>query len=275
MRKTTPVIAITLLVMLLPLSASASVESSTKKPPIPVIVYADDAYPPYSYQIQGNAVGIYPDILRYVFDRMPEYRITIKPVPFVRGLRLLETGKGFALFPPYLYDNRRPYVHPYSKPILKEQVVVYCHNQVLLERAPELTKWPDDFYGLTIGINAAFSIGGDAFWLAAHDGKLRVEEAKDNQENILKMRGKRIDCYINDRLSIAWEIKRLKDKGRIEHSDHFQLAAFVSEEYGYLGYTAYADKFPFKDPFVARFDEVLQEIQASGIVEHVISSYID
>lgn len=240
-----------------------------------VTIYSDDAYPPYSYQIQGKAVGIYPDILRYVFERMPEYRVTIKPVPFVRGLRLLETGKGFALFPPYLYENRRLYIHPYSKPILKEQVVVYCHDQVALKNLPELAKWPEDFFGLTIGINAAFAIGGDAFWMAAHEGKLRVEEAKDNQENILKMRAKRIDCYINDRLSIAWEIKRLKESGRIDSSDYFALAAFVSEEYGYLGYTAYAEQFPYKDAFVTHFDEILQEAQASGIVEQVISEYID
>ncbi|MCU8200190.1 transporter substrate-binding domain-containing protein [Vibrio vulnificus] len=242
---------------------------------IPVTIYSDDAYPPYSYQIQGNAVGIYPDILRHVFDQMPQYRVTIKPVPFVRGLRLLETGKGFALFPPYYYENRRPYIHPYSKPILKEQVVVYCHNEVMLKNVAELAKWPEDFYGLTIGINAAFSIGGDAFWMAAHDGKLKIEEAKDNQENILKMRAKRVDCYINDRLSIAWEIKRLKDVGRIDHSDSFQLAAFVSEEYGYLGYSAYAERFPFKAPFTSQFDQILQRLQGSGIVEQVISSYVD
>ncbi|KJR21348.1 ABC transporter substrate-binding protein [Vibrio sp. S234-5] len=240
-----------------------------------VIIYSDDAYPPYSYQIQGKATGIYPDILRQVFEKMPEFTVIIKPVPFKRGLRLLETGKGFALFPPYKYPNHRPYVNPYSVPILQEEVVVYCHNDVSLPNGPRLTRWPEDFYGKTIGINAAFSIGGEAFWNAARDGQLRVEEAKDNQENILKMRAKRIDCYINDKLSIAWEIKRLKLSGRIDKSEFFQLAALVSTEYGYLGYTAYGEDFPYKEKFVAQFDRILLDLQQAGVVEQVIRTYTD
>lgn len=132
--------------------------------PTSVVVYGDDAYPPYSYEENGQAKGIYADILSAVFARMPDYQVTVSPIPWKRGLKMLKTGKGFALFPPYYYPDKRPYIFPYSTPILPEEVVVFCHPDRV--RGRPLTRWPDDYFGLKIGLNEAFEIGGQAFWRA-------------------------------------------------------------------------------------------------------------
>ena len=87
---------------------------------IEVTVYADADYPPYSYQEGGKARGIYADIMQKAFSRMSGYRVTIVPVPFKRGLAYLESGKGFALYPPYYWPAERPYIKTYSVPILEE-----------------------------------------------------------------------------------------------------------------------------------------------------------
>jgi|GEM_PF-4324324 polar amino acid transport system substrate-binding protein len=39
--------------------------------PIDVVVYADEAYPPYSYAEKGEARGIYAEIFRKAFAQMP------------------------------------------------------------------------------------------------------------------------------------------------------------------------------------------------------------
>lgn len=93
-----------------------------------VTIFADDAYPPYSYVENGRAVGIYPEILRAADVLMTEFEIELQPIPWRRGLKLLEAGRIFALLPPYYYPQRRPYIHPYSDPILDEEVVVCSAN---------------------------------------------------------------------------------------------------------------------------------------------------
>lgn len=239
---------------------------------IEVTIYADDAYPPYSYVEDGRAKGIYADILNIVFKRMVEYHVIIKPVPFKRGLRLIEVGRGFAIYPPYYYANRRHYISPYSMPILDEDVVVFCHSDVIKDQPRP--NWPDDYYGLTIGINEAFSIGGSAFWQAQEQGKLSIEFASGNRENLLKLRAKRTDCYINDKLSIMSEIAKLKAEGKISVKE-LALAVYVSSERGYIGFTNQnLEAYPFKDDFVEEFDRVLMDMQNRGEVDKILERHI-
>ncbi|WP_394252169.1 substrate-binding periplasmic protein [Vibrio profundi] len=243
--------------------------------PIPVTVYADDAYPPYSYVSDGVARGIYADIFEIAFSRMPRYHVTIIPVPFKRGLRLLESGRGFALYPPYYYANKRPYLDPYSKPVLKEEVAVFCDPKYV-SNLETRTVWPDDYFGLTIGINDSFEIGGDLFWKARDEGKINVEPAKDNRENILKLRAGRTHCYVNDKLSILWELKELKRLNLIDKSTEFKLAINVSSEHGYLAYTAIAkERYPYKNDFVETLDKVILEMQNNGEIELITKKYRD
>jgi len=178
---------------------------------IDVLVYCDDNYPPYSYQEGIEVKGIYTEILRTAFSRMEGFNIQIKSVPWKRGLEYLKNGTGFALYPPYLRIKERPYIWPYSIPILDEKVVVFCRDD-LFGKAPMLN-WPEDYYGLTIGKNAGFELGGDKFLKAVKEGRIKVEESRGNRENLLKLGFGRTDCYINDQLSILWELKKLKEAG--------------------------------------------------------------
>jgi polar amino acid transport system substrate-binding protein len=171
---------------------------------IKVTVYADQNYPPYSYIKNGKLTGIYTNIFKAAFTKMDGYQVKIEAVPWRRGLKLLENGQGFALYPPYFYLTERPYIWPYSLPILDEKVVVYCAEDILInDKRPN---WPEDYYGLTIGNNAGFQVGGKKFIQAVKDQKINVYEAKGTN-NILMLGLGRTDCYINDRLSILWGLK--------------------------------------------------------------------
>lgn len=98
---------------------------------IKVDIYADDSYPPYSYSENGKLKGIYTDILKKVFSKMSKYKITINPIAWKLGLSYIESGKGFALSPPYHRTKERPYIWPYSIPILDERIIVVCRANVL------------------------------------------------------------------------------------------------------------------------------------------------
>jgi len=58
---------------------------------------------------------------------MDTYDITMKGIPWKRGLLKLKKGAAFALYPPYFRPVKRPYMD-YSKPILEEKLVVFVNR---------------------------------------------------------------------------------------------------------------------------------------------------
>ncbi|WP_394392107.1 substrate-binding periplasmic protein [Shewanella woodyi] len=243
---------------------------------IAVEVYADDSYPPYSYIEKGELKGIYTEILQKAFSRMEGYKVKIKPVPWKRGLSYIESGKGFAIYPPYHRTKERPYMWPYSIPILDERVIVVCRAEVLTRSIRPI--WPDDYFGLVIGNNAGFSSGGDKFWGAVKDGKITVNEANGNKKNIMMLGLGRTDCYMNDRISILWELKQLKANGMYdEGGKHARLmeGATISIEQGFLAFTAIgADKFPHMDDFILKFNTVIYAMRRSGELQKILDDFV-
>ncbi|KJY84037.1 ABC transporter substrate-binding protein [Vibrio galatheae] len=251
-----------------------SCSSFAYHPPTHVTVYGDDAYPPYSYLENGEQKGIYPEILRAVFAKMPDYVVTITLLPWRRGLKMLEVGEGFALFPPYYYSDKRAYISPYSDPILEEEVVVYCNPNKVASR--KLSQWPDGYFGLTIGINEGYALGGDAFWAAVTQGDIFVKEAKGTKSSLINLYKNRVDCYINDRLSILWEIKLLTVQGVFKPDWALTLATSVGGEHGYLGFGDVAnEKYPFKEEFIRQFNQALHTLKQDGSIDAVLANYLE
>jgi len=241
-----------------------------------VIVYCDDNYPPYSYGVGGQARGIYPTILERAFSRMKGYHVTILPIPWKRGLHDIKNGTVFAISPPYFRPLARPYIWPYSTPILQEEVVVLCRDEIM--QSTPRRQWPRDFHGLTIGSNDGFILGGDAFFEAVRQNNIHIDEARSNRINILKLGTKRIDCYINDRLSILWELNKLKETGLFdEGGKHAKLreALVISTEWGHLGFTNRDfGRFHFKEDFVTKFNAVIITMQKTGEIQLIMDQVI-
>ena len=184
------------------IAASAQAGTAT-----PLVIYGDDDYPPYSYVENGQLKGIYTEIVREATQAMPQYAVQLRPVPWKRGLLMLQTGEAFALYPPYSWRSERPYVR-YSVPLLMEQLVVLCNQDVLAKRA--LRQWPADYGGLHIGVNAGFLPGDAALMAALRAEKIVLDPAKGTRTNLLKLMRGRIDCYVSDRLSAQWELQRIR-----------------------------------------------------------------
>ncbi len=242
---------------------------------IAVTIYADAGYPPYSYEQGGRAAGLYYEIVSTAVKRMRGYKVDIQPVPWKRGMNLLKSGKGFALFPPYHNTRDEPWTWPYSLPLFDEKVIAICRKDVV--NAKPRKRWPEDFYGLTIGNNAGFIVGGESFEEAVRAGRIKVEEAKDNATNIIKMGLKRIDCYINDRVSIQWTRKQLKAEGKYdEGGTHAELveAIVIATEQGFLGYTDRDQgRYTYKSDFVKQFDSVIYQMKRNGEIDNIARAF--
>lgn len=238
-----------------------------------VEILADAAYPPYSWQEGEEVKGIYADIVRAVVADMKEYDVVIKAVPWRRGLSMIEKGQGFAIFPPYYNPESRPWMWPYSQPLFDEQVVVMCGSAVTVN-APS-AKFPSDYSGLRFGVNAGFIIGGDDFWRAVEDKKVDLEEAKSNRENMLKIVRGRIDCTVNDRLSIFYELLKMIENKQLAVSDVALLkeGPVISTEQGFLGYSR-KGQFPYKQAFIEQFDKELYLLKKRDGVRTIVERYL-
>lgn len=242
--------------------------------PIDVVILCDAGYPPYSYAEGDEAKGLYTDILRAAFKRMPGYRVVIRPMPWARGLAEVASGRAFALFPPYYRPSARPWMD-YSRPILKEKVVVFVRAEVARKRPIE--RFPLGYSGLHIGVNRGFmSIDDQDYQSMLATGALKQSYANDNRTNLARLYHGRIDIYINDRLSVLWELDQMQREGVFAQSDLNWLVEgpWLSGEAGYLGYTRLnATAYPYKPNFMQRLDNILAELERDGSIERLVKSY--
>jgi len=225
-----------------------------------VTIYGDNNYPPYSFQENDQPIGIYFDVLKLVFSKMPDYEVKVKMIPWKLGTSCLKRGECMALFPPYYVKDRLPWMQ-LSEPILKEDIVVFGKAEKLKGKA----SWPQDFMGFQFGLNRGFNtygLGGDAFGDACKAGKIIIQEAKNNDHNLKKLEKGRIDFYLNDRLIDISKYPSIK-RGIV-----------VSSNYGHLGFTKKEENFKYLTDFKKKFNIIIKQIKASNQIEKIVQSYI-
>lgn len=231
-----------------------------------VSVIGDGSYFPYSYLEGGENKGIYHDILTEAFSKMEGYEVTIKLQPWKRGLNDLKTGKVFGLYPPYYRPKSRPWINPYSTSILDEVVVVVCNKDRVAGK--KFVKFPQDYAGVSFGNNSGYQSGGKEFMDMVASGAISMTETKDTSSNLKKLKHGRVDCYINDRLAILTEAKKMGG------ADWFIETSIIATEQGYLGFSKGTDNFPYTDDFVKAFNSIISEMKSSGRIEEIVSEFL-
>jgi len=80
--------------------------SQSKAETLNFVISASD--PPISSAINGEAVGLFPDLVKLVFSFVPQFNVAIKSFPWVRAQALVENGlvDGFMTYPS---DKRKRY----------------------------------------------------------------------------------------------------------------------------------------------------------------------
>ncbi|MGK5056534.1 substrate-binding periplasmic protein [Janthinobacterium sp. LB2P49] len=245
---------------------AASAQAGTA---VPLLIYGDDDYPPYSYVENGQIKGIYTEIVREATQSMPQYAVQLRPVPWKRGVLMLQTGEAFALYPPYSWRSERPYVR-YSVPLLMEQLVVLCNQDVLAKR--KLQQWPADYAGLHIGVNAGFLLGDAKQMAALQASNIVFDTAKGTRTNLLKLMRGRIDCYVSDRLSAQWELQRIRREGPPgTPMQAIQETAQLASQQGHLGFTERRPvAYPYRDDFIEQFNAAIVRMQNNGAIRRIV-----
>lgn len=224
-----------------------------------IILLGDDAYPPYSYYEKGEARGIYVDIIKEAFKSIENYEVKFEMMPWKRCITNIKKGRNIAFFPPYHSEEREAWIN-FSEPILQEQVVVFGKEKNLVGK----TKWPEDFYGYTIGLNAGFSpasMAGQSFDLAVKNNKVTVDEGKNNEINLKKLEAGRIDFYINDKFIDTSAYPSIK-RGIV-----------AKNNLGYLGFTKHQNNFTYYGDFKTKFDKAIKQMKSSGKIDEIINTY--
>jgi polar amino acid transport system substrate-binding protein len=225
-----------------------------------VVIVGDTSYPPYSYLEAGQPKGIYVDILKSAFSRMPDYEIEIKMLPWKNGMNSVKTGKNVGIFPPYYTEERIPWML-FSEPILKEEVVVFGKAENLEGK----TQWPEDFFGNKFGVNQGFSpssMGGDKFASAVKSGQIKLEEVGSNDQNLKKLKAGRIDFYLNDKMIDTSKFSSIK-RGIVANLNN-----------GYLGFTKKDENFKFIPDFKKQFDEIIKQMKESKEIDNIVQKYL-
>lgn len=236
-----------------------------------VVLYGADSYPPYSYIENGDFKGIYVELLRDVAGKMKNhYLLELVPIPWRRGLTMLENGQALGLFPPYKRAERS-FIAPYSIPLYRERVVIVCNDKAMNRQRH---RFPDDFADVSIGINSGYALSS-VLVEARKLHRVHIDEANGNEANVRKLAMNRIGCYINDSLSIRYTIKKMKkDKLHFPELINFiphEVAELSSEE-AYVGFSRFS-KLPFKADFIKQLNAALQELKQNGEVNLIVAKY--
>jgi len=240
-----------------------------------VIIEGDDDFPPYAYVENGQFKGIYVELISLAAKQLaPQYNVVLKPIPWKRGLKNLETGKSLALFAPFR-NQERGYIGAYSTPLYRETVALFCTDAVM-NKSPR--KFPEDFAGLTIGTNLGFVLGEQM--AAATKAKVfTLRESQGNQTNLQRLQAGDIDCYASDRLAAYYSFNLLLDRQRRRNLTRFQgfrlnPAQELSSEETYIAYSA-AHPASYKDDFIKQMNSALSRVEESGVINQLIGRAIE
>lgn len=205
-----------------------------------VKIHVDGGYAPKSYTGKdGKAAGYYVELLREASNRMKKFELELIPVPWKRGKKIMEDGKGFGLTPAFYHGHDWPYLYPYSIKYEDENVYAYCKKGILASRK----NWPKDFTGLRVGNIAGFDgWGGEEFRELVKQKKFKYSESKTSETNVMKLAKDRLDCILMASKSYDVVFGRLQKQGKYDAKKHqaIERGPITGSDGIYIGYSVKA-----------------------------------
>ncbi|MDM8517325.1 transporter substrate-binding domain-containing protein, partial [Desulfobacterales bacterium HSG16] len=185
-----------------------------------VTILVDDGdWIPYSYKDKdGNDTGIYPEIVKKAISRMPDYTVKFQGMPWSRVKLQIKEGKSFAMLPPYFHahdwltdeEPERPYIWPYSLPLLVQTDIVVCNAGKLESPRPN---WPDDYRDLSFARQRGTGKEGVEFDKMVKEGKIKLVYARSNLHTVKLLLLGRADCTVISKKPYQWQINEMKKNG--------------------------------------------------------------
>lgn len=207
------------------------------------------------------AKGIYVDLLKRASDILkPHYQIEIIPMPWKRALLKVEQAEVVGIMPPYLHYDSRPYIREYSVSLGTESVVTYCHAKVELSQALD-ANFTEQSKLIHIGMNAGYLLLDSRYKAAIKSGRLMLWENKSTTANVIKLLTNKIDCYINDKQAIEYELDAVTTKNPAILRKDIAIKDFLSSKTAHIAFSHKAIK-PSTDDFIKRLNDALLKAQS-------------
>lgn len=230
-----------------------------------IVLLMDESYPPYSYVENNEAKGIYVDFIKEAMQSIPDYKVKFKPLPWKRALNLVETGRAFAVFPPYYRPVSRSWMD-YSVPLFKETVVLFTPPELLERLKP--TRWPEDYKGLRIGLQLGFAT------LSPQQKELFViSESPNILTNLKQIALNRIDGHPNDYLSVVWTLEHNRQDPALATLE-ITPAAIINEEVAYLAFSnIQPEQWPYRADFIAKMNQSLARMRDKNRLQQIVNKW--
>ncbi len=221
------------------------------------IVAVDQANPPFMYEIGGKLHGIYPALIREIFDRMGE-DVQLSALPWRRALN--EANAGACGIAGVYKNSQRLSAFDFSDKLFDEVIEIY----VAKSRGHDL-RGVRGLYGRVVGVLRGWSYG-DEFDMAVKAGKIKVEEVSGDMQNFEKLAAGRLDAVLANRESADIVISSGGLSDKVEMSTMPLISTST-----YLAFAKSANK----TDLLARFDAALAAMHDDGSFDRIIAAIVN
>lgn len=236
---------------LLPLVALAMALQAPAAEQLAVCVDSDN--PPFMYQAEGKAAGLYPALITAAFHPLGE-AVKVEAKPWKRCLS--DTDEGRAATAGIYKNEERLKKYDYSEPIFVEKMAVYFN-----QARPLAFTGVADLFGKRIGVIRGWSYGDD-FDKAVKEGRIAVEDVKSDAQNFQKLMAGRVDAILAIAEAGAMHLKS-GQYTRLQRSNRF-----LFENPTFLAF----NKGALQSELLARFNQSLDDMKKSGKFDRIVSS---
>ena len=214
----------------------------------------DESNPPLMYGADGEAKGVYPDLIAAIFAKMGT-PLKLYAAPWTRVLQGADAGTNGV---GGIYKNAtREAKYDYSSAIYEEELAIYTtadktftYNNV------------EDLTGKSIGVIRGWSYGDD-FDKARAANKFTVEDVERDQLNVKKLALGRLDAIIGIPVSIDDEVQKGGFSGQVK-----QLSNPLSKSPTFLIFA----KSAAQTVLITKFNETLAAMRADGSYESTVKA---
>ncbi len=238
---------------------TAPTPEKANETPVEAKVYeiACETIIPFSYEENGEAKGIFLDLVREAFRRM-DYKFSMKFYPWARGLNMLENGNVDALCTTAKQPERERFAD-YSQPVVPytQSLFVLRDSQISFDGSVESLR------PYTIGIVEGYTYD-QKFEAAFKDGRLKSEPVNLAERNFEKLLGGRIDICMEGKYVGLYTLKKLGYSDKVK-----LLSPDVRDIHLYLAFSKKRNL----APLIEKFNKTLQEMKDDGTYQKIIDSY--
>lgn len=216
------------------------------------VIFYDD-YPPFSFQQNGEAQGLWVDLIEAILSDM-NIPYELQVYPFKRALHSAKTGEGVVVG--IVKNEQREAFLDYSDSFYVEKNLLWVRKG----HSFEFTKIPD-LKGHTLGIKLGWSYGDEfdqakeAQWFSTIDGEIKQLYALLDAE--------RLDALVDNDLAAPKLISKLNLKHELVSLSQPLLLASI-----YLAMKKGSDP-----RFLAAFNQTLSKLKKSNRLKEIQSQF--